>query len=192
VSQSSILVTFASALLAAAPLVAQEQPASSAGARGVAAGGSVTAVATVEAIDRATREVTLRKESGEVVTLVVGPEARNLAQVERGDRVTVTYEVGLLVGVGPPGAAPVRVEDTAVARTPLGAKPGGSVRQSIAVTAEILELDASTRIVTLRGPRQTVELEVAPDIDLSKVKVGDRVGVVYEESIALTVEPAPK
>jgi hypothetical protein len=185
-----MLVTFASALFAITPLFAQEQPAAGAGARGVAAAESVTAVATVEAIDQTTREVTLRKENGELVTLKVGEEARNLAQVERGDRVTVTYSVGLLVGVGPPGAQPVRVEDTEISRTPLGARPGGSVRQTVTVTATVLEIDRATRTVTLRGPEQTVELVISPDIDFSKLQVGERVGVVYEESMALTVEPA--
>ena len=189
-SHWSTLVKFASALSIALPLLAQEQPASAPAVRGAAAGTSVTAVATVEAINQETREVTLRKEDGEQVTLVVGPEARNLPQVERGDRVTVTYEVGLLVGVGPPGAEPVRVEDTQVARTPLVARPGGTIRQTTAVTATILAIDPATRMVTLQGPRQTVELMVAPDIDLSKVKVGERLGVVYAESVALTVEPA--
>jgi len=188
------LATFASALLITLPLAAQQQPAGAGttATRAVGAGGSVTAVATVEAIDQATREVTLRKDDGEVVTLVVGEQARNLAQVQRGDRVTFTYEVALLVGIGPPGAEPVRVEDTAVSRAPLGARPGGAARQTIAVTATVMEINTAARTVTLRGPRQTVEVSVAPDIDLSKIKVGDRVGAVYEESMALTVEAAPK
>jgi Cu/Ag efflux protein CusF len=189
VSHWSTLVKFASALSIAAPLFAQQPPAATPAPRGAAAGASVTAVATVEAINQETREVTLRKENGETVTLVVGPEARNLAQVEKGDKVTVTYEVGLLVGIGPPGQ-PVRVEDTQVARTPAGARPGGSIRQTTAVTATILEIDTAARTVVLQGPRQTVELAVAPDVDMSKAKVGERVGVVYSESFALTVEPA--
>ena len=98
-------------LLAAAPAFAQ-QPAPEGQKRGVAAGESVTAVATVEAINQETREVTLRREDGKIVQMVIGPEARNLAQVEKGDRVTVTYEVGLVVALGPPGQAPARVTET--------------------------------------------------------------------------------
>ena len=173
-------------LLAAAPAAGdQHEPESQ--ARGVAAGSSMTAVATVEAINQETREVTLRKEDGELVQMVIGPEARNLAQVEKGDRVTVTYDIGLLVAVGPAGQAPARTQNTEIARTPAGARPGGSIRETTAVTATVVAIDAATRIVTLRGPRQTVELEVAPDIDLSKVKVGDQVGAVYTESFALRV-----
>jgi Cu/Ag efflux protein CusF len=176
-------------LLAAAPAFAQ-QPAPQGQARGVAAGSSVTAVAVVEAINQETREVTLRKEDGELVQMVIGPEARNLAQVEKGDRVTVTYEVGLVVALGPPGQAPARVTETEVSRAPAGARPGGAIRETVAVTATVTAIDATARIVTLRGPQRTVELEVAPDIDLSKVKVGDQVGAVYAESIALRVDPA--
>ncbi len=177
-------------LLATAPAFAQ-QPAPQGQVRGVAAGSSVTAVATVEAINQETREVTLRKEDGELVQMVIGPEARNLAQVKKGDRVTVTYEVGLVVALGPPGQAPARATETEIARTPAGARPGGSIRETTAVTATVVAIDAATRVVTLRGPQRTVELEVAPDIDLSKVKVGDQVGAVYAESFALRVDPAP-
>lgn len=193
-SHWNTLIKAAAALTIAAPLFAQQQPAATPtpvpGARAVAAGSSITTVATVDAINQETREVTLRKENGETVTLVVGPEARNLAQVEKGDRVTVTYEIGMLVGIGPPGAAPARVEETQVARTPAGARPGGSIRQTTAVTATVLEIDTAARTVVLQGPRQTVEVGVASDIDLTKVKVGERVGVVYSESLALTVAPA--
>ena len=50
----------------------------------------------------------------------------------------------------------------------------------------------ATRTVTLKGPKHTVDLPVSKDIDLAKVKVGDQVGAIYQESFALTVEPAKK
>src|SRR5688500_8281415 len=87
--------------LATAPACAQ-QPAPQSQPRGGAAGESVKAGATVEAINQEPREVTLRRQDGELVHMVIGPEARNLEQVEKGDRVTVTYEVGMLVAAGPP------------------------------------------------------------------------------------------
>jgi Cu/Ag efflux protein CusF len=176
------------------PAAQQPQPsAQSSGAR-PAAGAvvSATAMATVEAVDMKTREVTLKKEDGSMATIHVGEEARNLAQVQKGDRVIVTYEVGMVVALGPPGSEPVRVEDTQAARTPVGAKPGGVVRQTIAVTATIVAIDPKARTVTLKGPRQTVELAVADDIDLTKAKVGDQVGAVYQEAFGLVVQPAPK
>ena len=169
----------------AAPPAAHDRPAT-----GVVA--SASAVATVEAIDLKTREVKLKKEDGEIVTLVVSEEARNLPQVKKGDVVTVTYEVGLVVGLGPPGTEPVRVEDTQAARAPAGAKPGGAVQRRVAVTATVVAIDAANHVVTLKGPRQTVALPVSHEIDLTKLKLGDQVGAIYQESFALTVEPAKK
>ncbi len=210
--KTTAYLTLAAVAFAAAPALAQQAPkpaqsaqqpakptesASSASQAAhdrpaVGAVASASAVATVEAIDLKTREVKLRKEDGELVTLVVSEEARNLPQVAKGDVVTVAYEVGLVVGLGPPGKDPIRVEDTQAARTPAGAKPGGAIQRTVAVTATVVAIDASTHTVTLKGPRQTVALPVAKDIDLTKVKVGDQVGAVYQESFALTVEPAKK
>jgi Cu/Ag efflux protein CusF len=169
---------------AAATALAQ-QPAASAVA-------SATVRATVEAVDLKTREVTLRRDDGELVTLVVSEEARNLAQVAKGDIVTASYQVGLVIALGPPGKEPVRVDDTQASRTAAGQKPGGSIQQTVAVTATVVGIDMATRTVTLKGPKRTVDLPVSKDIDLAKVKVGDQVGAVYQESFALTVEPAKK
>jgi hypothetical protein len=168
----------------------QTQPQAAPETRGIAAVDSAVAVATVEAINQETREVKLRKENGELIDLVVGPEARNLPQVKVGDKVTAAYEVGLVVALSPPGNAPARVTDTQIARTPEGARPGGVIRQSVAVTATVVAIDTPSRTVTLRGPRQTVELPVAADIDLSKFKVGDQVSAMYQESVAIRVDPA--
>ena len=207
--KTTVYVVLAAGALAAAPVLAQQatkpaqsaaqpakpaQPASQAAPDRPAAGvvAHASAVATVEAIDLKTREVTLKKEDGELVTLVVSEEARNLPQVAKGDVVTVTYEVGLVVGLGPPGKDPIRVEDTQAARTPAGAKPGGAIQRTVAVTATVVGIDAANHSVTLKGPRQTVALPVSHDIDLTKVKLGDQVGAIYQESLALTVEPAKK
>jgi hypothetical protein len=206
--KTTAYLTLAAVAFAAAPVLAQQAPKPAQSAQkpaesasgvpqahdrpAVGAVASASAVATVEAIDLKTREVKLRKEDGELVTLVVSEEARNLPQVAKGDVVTVAYEVGLVVGLGPPGKDPIRIEDTQAARTPAGAKPGGAIQRTVAVTATVVAIDAVNHTVTLKGPRQTVALPVAHDIDLAKVKVGDQVGAVYQESFALTVEPAKK
>jgi Cu/Ag efflux protein CusF len=183
-SRSILGASLVLAIFGATPLLAQQptQPPASGGGLAVGTTASARATATVEAIDQKTREVTLRKEDGELVTLVVSEEARNLPQVVKGDRVTVVYKVGLVVALGPPGKEPVRVEDTKAA--------GGVIQETIAVTATVVGIDPTTRVVTLKGPRQTLALPVASDIDLSKIKLGDQVGAVYQQSLALNVEAA--
>src|SRR5262245_12232577 len=95
-SRFSTHLKFALAVACALPLWAQQSPstqapkptaqapAASHDHPAVGAVASATAVATVEAIDQKTREVTLKKESGELVTIVVSEEARNLPQVKKG------------------------------------------------------------------------------------------------------------
>ena len=180
-------IAFIALLAAAMPARAQEAASESQrAAAGVLASETVTA--TVEAIDLSSREVTLRRSDGETLVLVAGPEARNLEQVEVGDRVRAQYQVGLVVGLGPPGVE-ARLQETEILRTPRGERPGGVVRATTAITATIAAIDTERRVVTLQGPERTVELPVSEDVDLGSVKIGDRVGAVFEESIALVVEP---
>ena len=51
----------------------------------------LTLVATVEAIDQASRTVTLRGSKGNSVTLEVDPSVKNLTQISVGDTINVAY-----------------------------------------------------------------------------------------------------
>lgn len=148
-------------------------------------------VATVESIDQATREVTLRYPDDSRVTFVAGDEVRNLAQVEKGDVVLIECFAGLAVALEPKGAGMrERREEVAVTRAKPGEKPAGTVTKTIDVVATVEAVDPEARTVTLKGAKQTVTLKVADDIDLSKVSVGDDVMASYVESFAVSVEPA--
>jgi Cu/Ag efflux protein CusF len=184
---TGISLAIAALLAVATPLAAQEGAASAARpAAGVMASETVTAAVT--AIDMATREVTLRKADGEIGVLVVGPDARNLGQVKVGDLVRAQYQVGLVVALGPPGVE-ARIEETEIVRTPEGSRPGGVVRTTTSVTATSTAVDVEQRIVTLQGPERTIRLPVSAAVNLGNAKVGDRVGAIFEESLAILVEP---
>jgi Cu/Ag efflux protein CusF len=158
---------------------------------GVMIGGGITQTATVEAVNADTREITLREPGGEPFTIVASDEVRNFAQIEVGDRVTVQHEIGLVMVLSPTaGGVPERVDQMEVARAPAGEKPGGIMRKTVQATATVLAVDLQARTVTLKGPRRTVSLPVAEDIDLESVKVGDQVNAMYRETIAISVAPA--
>ena len=179
------LILLTAACASAAPSIAQE---SSGGRAAVGAIAAQTVTATVEAIDMETREVALRTAAGDAIVLVAGADARNLGQVEVGDLVRAEYQVGIVIGLGPPGVE-ARLQETEVLRAPQGGRPGGIVRATTAVTATIVAIDAQARTVRLQGPERTIELPVAADVDLASVRVGDRVGALFEESLAILVEP---
>ena len=51
-------------------------------------------------------------------------------------------------------------------------------------------INQEPRTVTFEGAEHTVTLAVEEDIDLSNIRVGDQVDALYQESLAISVEPA--
>ena len=158
----------------------------------VMVGAGAAGMATVEAVDMASREVTLRLADGKLMTFIAGEEVRNLAQVVVGDRVIVQYNVGMIMALSPSDSkVRSRVDRVEAGRAAPGQKPAGMVRKTVEATASIMAVDQKARTVTLQGALRTVTLPVADDIDMSKLKVGEMVDAVYQESLAISVQPAP-
>jgi len=156
---------------------------------------TVEAEATVVAIDRTARVVTLEGDEGEDWWVIeAGPEVRNLDQVEVGDKVKVSYTEALLWHVKKASqGAPGVVTSTDVERAQPGQKPGGMVGREVTVTTTITEVDLPNGTVTLTGPRgnsQTIKAENMSN--LRKVQVGDLVDITYREAVAVAVMPAGK
>lgn len=151
-----------------------------------------TIVATVEAVDAARRQVTLKGPKGKVVALTVGPDVRNLEQVKVGDQVVVRYVEALSLTLKK-GGKELRSssEITDGVRAPAGARPAGAVAEQVKVTADVIGVNAKTHLVRLRGPEQEVDLYVRDPKQLKLIKVGDQVEAVYTQALALSVEPAP-
>jgi Cu/Ag efflux protein CusF len=150
-----------------------------------------TIVATVEAVDAAQRQVTLKGPKGKVVPLTVSPDVRNLEQVKVGDRVSVRYLESLSLTLKKDGKElRSATKGSDAARAKAGERPGGAVAEQVTVIADVTAVDTKTGIVTLRGPKQTVDLRVADPEQLKLIKVGDQVEAVYTQALALSVEPA--
>jgi hypothetical protein len=146
--------------------------------------------ATVQKIDMATREVTLKGEDGKVETIKVGPEARNLGQVQVGDKVTAKYYEAVAIFVTPPGGQPSVSETTDIERAALGQKPAGVITSVVEATANVEAVDLKKRTVTVKGPKGNVNtVKVGDHVKkLDQVKVGDQVVVRYTEAVAISVE----
>jgi Cu/Ag efflux protein CusF len=159
---------------------------------GKAAGAAVKLTATVEAIDQATRSVTLKGEKGNVLTFTAGPEVKNLAQVQKGDIVTLEYAEAVAVELKKSSAAtPSRSESEMVKTAKPGEKPAAVAARQVTVVAKVEAIDEKNSMVTLRGPKQTVDLKVKDPAILKQVKVGDNVEAAYVEAVAIKVEKAP-
>ena len=154
----------------------------------------VTVTATVEAIDHATRMVTLKGPKGNMFTFKAGEEVRNLPQVKVGDQVVAKYYESLAIEVKKPGdATPGVTKEEVVGRAKPGEMPAGVVGSQVTITATVKAIDIKKPSVTLQGPEgKTKEIKVKDPKKLKNVKVGDKVVITYTEALALSVEKAEK
>jgi Cu/Ag efflux protein CusF len=154
---------------------------------------TITATATVQAIDLQTREVTLKDQKGQVFTVKVSDEVRNLPQVRVGDRVVVTYQQELavyLTGRAGTGIS-TRTDTLSAGRAQPGQLPAGVVRDTARITANIISVNKQKRQVLVRGATRTVLVKVPSDFDITRFKVGEEVEAEFVQELAITVKPAP-
>lgn len=146
--------------------------------------------AVVDAIDQQTRHVTLRRADGETVSFVAGDEVRNLAQIQKGDVVAVSYYEAVAITLRKPGEATPGVESAEVSgRAPVGSAPAGAGARTTTVVATVRELDRekSTAVLELSdGHRQTVNVRDPRNFDVAAV--GDLVEITFTEALAVTVD----
>jgi hypothetical protein len=117
--------------------------------------------ASVEAIDPATRTVTLKGPRGNIVDVTAGPEVRNFDQIKVGDLLVVRYMEALTLELKKGGAGiRERSDKQDAARAPQGGQPAVAGARQVTVMADVIAVDPKKMIVTLRGPKRTVELKL--------------------------------
>jgi len=191
------LILVAAASLAVAALPASAQPPSGGATivktepgKGVAAR-VLRVSATVEAIDPATRTVTLRGAKGNTLDLPVGPQVKNFDQIKVGDSVVVRYIEALTLELKKGGAGiRERSERVEAATAQPGERPAAGAARQVTVVADVIAVNRKTMVVTLKGPKRTVDLKLRDPKQIRLVKVGDQVEATYTEGVAVSVEPA--
>jgi hypothetical protein len=145
--------------------------------------------ATVETIEAPSRTITLRKPDGTVVTLVAGPEIKRFSEIKVGDKVNARYYENVVIRVKRPGEPDV---DTAAKATTPSEQimPGGTKAKQRTITATITDIDMNTPSITFTGPNNWKYSSVVQDKEaLAKVKVGDKVDIVWTEALLVSLEP---
>ena len=145
--------------------------------------------ATVSAVNKAKRKVTLMGSDGQSITAKVGPEAINFDQIEVGDTVTVTMTQTLAIFMGDAESAATDGDAILSTGAPQGEKPGGLIAGGTQATAKVAAIDEQKRTATLEfadGSSET--FPVRPDVDLSERKVGEH--VVFQVATLVTIDVA--
>jgi hypothetical protein len=175
--------------LIASPVCGQEEPRPGPitvlkDASPVMYGRSAKLKSVVEAIDLASREITVRSGRGRTLTMRVEERVRNLPEISVGDEVVLRYHES--VGVELRKAA----EDESIAVAE--AEGQGDGGQSAARTTTIADVDAVSprdKSVSIRDPDGRLhELYVRDEALLESLKAGDRVVATYTEAVVVSVE----
>jgi hypothetical protein len=154
---------------------------------------TVKLTATITAIDKATRDVTLKGPQGNEMTVTAGPDVRNFANMRVGDQVDVQYVEALTLELKKGGGQKVaRTEQSAAKGAKPGEQPAGAVGRQVTIVADVIGVDPAKQSVTLRGPQRTVSVVVADPEQFKQIAKGDQVEATYTQALAIAVEPAAK
>lgn len=180
------------ACFAALPAVAQTGAVAAATApgKGVVAE-TVKLQATITAIDKKTREVTLKGTQGDEVTVTAGPDVKNFEQMKVGDLVTVEFVRALALELKKGGGLVVqRTEQAGAVGAKPGERPAGAMGAEVKVVADVIGVDPATQTVRLKGPKRTVDLRITDPEQFKRIAKGDQVEATYTEAVAIAVTPA--
>jgi len=147
-----------------------------------------TETGTVEAIESSTRTITLRKSDGTLVETVAGPDIKRFDEVKLGDKITASYYDTIILRMHRPGE--VDVNSKAASTTGSGqALPGGTRAKQRTMSVTIASIDPKVPSVTFTGPNGWKYSSKVQDTEaLAKVKVGDKLDIVWTEAVLVSVE----
>ncbi len=150
----------------------------------------VTLTATIEAIDRTARLITLKGPEGNLATVHADEKMKRFDELKVGDKVTATYYESIVVNVRKPGD-PAPPASGASATAGKGASPGGTIAAQETVTVTVQSIDPKNQSVTVkRQDGGIVSLRVRNPKNIENVKVGDTVDITFTGALLIEVMPA--
>jgi Cu/Ag efflux protein CusF len=151
-------------------------------------GETKTVTATVEAIEKASREVTVKKSDGTYDVFYMPSSIQRFDTLKVGDRITARYYETIVLTMKAPGE---KDADTSAAKITRATGTAGTAAHQQVITATISAIDLKTPSITFTGPRGwTYSSRVEDRKALEKVKVGDKVDITWTTAMTLSVEDA--
>jgi hypothetical protein len=154
---------------------------------------SVSATATIQAVDSTTRTITLRDQNGQEDTYSVGPEVTRFNELKVGDTVKMTYYESVVLQIRKPGdktGTAGAATDAALTRAK-GALPGGTLTVQDKMTVTVKAIDSAVPSVTVTTPDgRTVTRKVEDKKHIEGLAVGDLIDITYTRALLTSVEPA--
>jgi hypothetical protein len=180
---------FTAAILAAALTI----PATVAAQIKTIPGEAITLTATIEAIERTTRTVTLKDPDGAMTVLQVPADVTRFNELKVGDTIVARYYENIVLRKKAPGEKDAPGTTQASITRGKGARPGATASQQRTITATITAIDEKVPSITLAGPNNwTFSSRVEDRAALKQVKVGDRLDITWTEAVMVSAESPKK
>jgi hypothetical protein len=191
---SILLAAIVSTFALVQPAIAQTTDSAVTSSPGkVGAAQIVEVSATITAIDKANRRITLKGPKGNEATIVAGPEVKNFNQLKVGDVAQFKYYESLALELKKGGGMKVeKTEKAGAAGAMPGETPAGAAGRQVTVVGDVIKLDAATQTITVKGPQRTVELKARDPEQFKLIAVGDQIQATYTEALAVAVTPVAK
>jgi Cu/Ag efflux protein CusF len=167
-------------LLAAGVALAAQKPIYESEAR--------TVTATIEAVEKASRIVTLKTEAGTRLHVTAPQEMEGFNSLRVGDLVSARYFEAVVVRVARPGS-PTPTSEPATRVTRKDRAPGSETFTERTLRATIVAVSTDKPSLTLKaadGREHT--MAVTDAAQLKALKAGDRLDVTFYESRLISVE----
>lgn len=152
----------------------------------VAVSQAVTLRATIVAIDKDNRILTLRGPRGQLVDIKADERIRRFDELNVGDVISATYSESVAVRLRRPGE-PEPDRERVVVRPQR--QPGASVEDIRTRTVTVEDVDRASAMITVRDPEGNIRSYRMRDPErLEGVKNGDSVDISYTTALLLKVD----
>ena len=170
--------------LAAATAVAAQEP--------VTKTQSVSATATIQAIDSTGRAITLRDQMGNEDSFTVGPGVKRFNELKVGDKVKFTYYESVVMAVRKPGdPAGTGTSGNAAATRGKGDLPSATIAVQDKASVTVKSIDPAVPSVTVTtADGRTVTRKIENKKYLEGLKPGDTVDITYTRALLTDIERA--
>lgn len=145
-------------------------------------------------IDKKTRTITFKNKEGES-KFVAGPDITNFAQIKKGDRVNVSYELAVAIELIKTKSDGIRskVETNTVTKSKADEKPSEKITNKTTIIADIVSVDREKKLVSVKGPSGKITtVTVKNPALLADVNVGEQVKVIYFDAMAASITSPKK
>ncbi|CAM2188585.1 DUF5666 domain-containing protein [Paraburkholderia sacchari] len=142
--------------------------------------------AVVFAIDTGRNSITLLEDNGEPVDVIVDRSLGNVARLQLGDTVAVTFSKALLLRADKSDSNGIRkrVDKGFTSGAPLGSSLS---LYRVEEVATVVQVDPNRHELTVRGPTRTMTLQATSESLIDGLKPGDSVKVDYVEATAVQI-----